>query len=124
VLLASLERLGVEGEWLPRVASGFGGGIARTGQVCGALTGAVLALGWALGRCAPDASVDELHRIGAELVNDFTWEFGTTSCRMLIDVDLSDPEERKRALENGVFEKQCAAFVEFCALDVAEKLGA
>jgi C_GCAxxG_C_C family probable redox protein len=122
VLLANMERLGVEGDWLPKVASGFGGGIARTGQVCGALTGAVLALGWAMGRSASDDSVDELYGVGAELVDEFTSEFGSTSCRMLIDIDLRDPAQHKRALREGVFEKQCAAFVEFCAARVADKL--
>jgi C_GCAxxG_C_C family probable redox protein len=122
VLLANMERLGVEGEWLPRVASGFGGGIARTGQVCGALTGAVMALGWAMGRSAPDDSIDELYGEVAGLVDEFTSEFGTTSCRMLIDIDLSDPEEHKRAQKTGIFEQQCARYVEFCAARVAEKL--
>jgi len=122
VLLANMERLGVEGDWLPKVASGFGGGIARTGQVCGAITGAILALGWTMGRKDSADGVDELYETGQELVRDFTSEFGTTSCRMLIDIDLRDPAEHKRALKEGVFEKQCAAFVEFCASRVADKL--
>jgi C_GCAxxG_C_C family probable redox protein len=122
VLLANLESLGVEGEWFPRVASGFGGGIARTGQVCGGITGALMAIGWARGRDAPDQPKDDIYNAGSELVRDFISEFGTTSCKMLIDVDLSDPEEHKRALKDGVFEKQCVAFVEFCALCAAEVL--
>jgi C_GCAxxG_C_C family probable redox protein len=117
-----MEGLGVEGEWLPRVASGFGGGIARTGQVCGALTGAVMALGWAMGRSASGDSIDELYGEVAELVDEFTSEFGSTSCRMLINIDLSDPEEHERARKTGVFEQQCARFVEFCAARVADKL--
>ncbi len=122
VLLANMERLGVEGDWLPKVASGFGGGIARTGQVCGALTGAVIALGWAMGRSASDGNVDELYGVVAELVDQFTSEFGTTSCRMLIDFDLRDPEEHQRAMKTGVFQQQCAGYVEFCASRVADKL--
>lgn len=122
VLLANMERLGVEGDWLPKVASGFGGGIARTGQVCGALTGAVMALGCVMGRSTPDDSFDDLYGVVGELVDDFTSEFGTTSCRMLIDFDLRDPEEHQRARKAGVFEQQCAVYVEFCASRVADKL--
>jgi len=122
VLLSNMERLGVEGDWFPRVASGFGGGIARTGQVCGAITGAIMAIGWARGRDVPNESTDDIYNIGAELVREFTSKFGTTSCRMLIDVDLTDPEERKRARKSGIFEQQCGAFVEFCTLRAAEIL--
>jgi hypothetical protein len=50
VLLANLEALGVEGEWLPRIATGFGSGIATTQQVCGVISGAVMTAGWVLGR--------------------------------------------------------------------------
>jgi C_GCAxxG_C_C family probable redox protein len=122
VLLANMDSLGAEGDWFPRVASGFGGGIARTGQVCGAITGAVMAVGWARGRDLPDEPLDDLYGFGAGLVDDFTTEFGSTSCKMLIDVNLNDREEYKRARENGIFEEKCAVFVQFCARRAREKL--
>lgn len=122
VLLSTLELLGVEGNWAPRVASGFGGGIARTCQVCGAITGALMAAGWVLGRDIAGDDIDELYAIGASLVDDFMSRFGTSSCRMLIDVDLAVPEERLKALRTGVFADQCTRYVEFCALGIAEKL--
>jgi C_GCAxxG_C_C family probable redox protein len=122
VLLANMEGLGVKDGWFPRVASGFGGGIARTGQVCGAITGALLAIGWALGRDTAAQPTDDIYNVGEDLVREFISEFGTTSCKMLIDVDLSDPEEYKRAKKRGVFENRCGAFVEFCALRAAEIL--
>ena len=122
MLLANMESLGVAGDWFPRVASGFGGGIARTGQVCGAISGALMAIGWARGRDVPDKPLDNVYDVGAELVREFTSKFGTTSCKMLIDVDLSNAEERKRARKSGVFEQQCGAFVEYCALRAAKIL--
>jgi C_GCAxxG_C_C family probable redox protein len=122
VLLANMDALGVEGNWFPRVASGFGGGVARTGQVCGAITGALMAIGWARGRDLPDEPQDDIYGKCAGLVGEFTSEYGTTSCRMLLDLDISDPEDRKRAKEEGIFERQCAAYIEFCALRAAEIL--
>ena len=35
---------------IPRIATGFGGGVGRNGDICGALSGAVIAIGLALGR--------------------------------------------------------------------------
>ncbi len=124
VLTANMEMLGVEGDWIPRVASGFGGGIARTCQVCGALTGAVIALGWTCGRESGDDSLEHVYRSGSTLVDEFMEKFLSTSCGMLIDVDLSDDVAREKARRDGVFEQQCTLYVRFCAERVAEMIAA
>jgi len=124
VLLSALELLGVDGDWAPRVASGFGGGMARTCQVCGAITGALMAAGWSRGRDSESGDIDELYAIGASLVDDFVSRFGTSSCRMLIDIDLADPEQREKAASAGVFADQCTRYIEFCTLNIAGKLDA
>ena len=67
VLKANMEHLGVEGAWFPRVATGFGSGIAQAGQVCGVVSGAVITGGWLLGRDEPSDSRDELRRLLSEL---------------------------------------------------------
>ena len=54
VVMAIADAEGVESELLPRVATGFGGGMARTGGACGALTGAIMGVGLALGRSSGD----------------------------------------------------------------------
>ncbi len=122
VLLSTLELMGGEAEWAPRVASGFGGGIGRTCQVCGAITGAVIAAGWARGRERAGEGLDDLYSTVSSLMDGFVERFGTTSCRMLIDVDLADPEQQAKAGKEGVFAEQCTKFVEFCTLMIAEKL--
>lgn len=109
---------------MPRVASAFGGGIARTGQVCGALSGALIAFGWARGRSSSEEPSDEVYELGARLVDSFLDRFPSTSCRMLIDVDLADDECRELARERGVFEAFCAGFVGFCAGRAVELLSA
>ena len=58
VVVAIAKAEGVDSELLPRVATGFGGGTARTCGDCGALTGAILAVGSALGRSAATESVE------------------------------------------------------------------
>lgn len=53
VLLGASEFLGVTSELIPKIATGFGGGIGHTGRICGAVTGAVMALGIKYGRTSP-----------------------------------------------------------------------
>ena len=35
----------IKNDFIPKIASGFGGGIGRCGSVCGALTGSIMAVG-------------------------------------------------------------------------------
>ena len=45
VLLAVSQEFGIESEIIPKIASCFAGGIGNSGSVCGAVTGAVMAIG-------------------------------------------------------------------------------
>jgi C_GCAxxG_C_C family probable redox protein len=117
-----MEQLEEGGEWLPGIASGFGGGIGRTGLVCGAITGAVIAAGSRYGSGSADFDRDRLYEIADSLVRSFEERFGSANCRELIEVDLTDPAERKRALEEGIFVDKCASYVEFCANQIAKAL--
>jgi len=50
VAMAGMKRMGRQSDLIPRIATGFGGGLSRTKSVCGALTGGVLVLSAAFGR--------------------------------------------------------------------------
>ena len=45
-----VQALELECSCVPRIATGFGGGMGRCGEVCGAVTGAIMAIGMVLGR--------------------------------------------------------------------------
>ena len=53
-MLAVSKAAGIESPCVPRIASGFGGGIGRQGETCGAVTGGVMALGLIYGRDAAE----------------------------------------------------------------------
>lgn len=112
VLLTMFEHWGCKNDLVPKVATGFGGGIGRCGSVCGALTGGVLALSIRYG--TNGASVEE--RIRAyEVVQEFYRRFekqnGSVLCRELIGYDLSDPKQLDEAHKANVSEEKCDAFV-------------
>ncbi len=96
------------------LATGFGGGIARTGRTCGALTGGVLALGYLFGRVDPDdkesyARVAELSR---DVLREFSGEFGSTECEDLLgfNVENGRPPEGESARR-----ARCAQYIERAA---------
>jgi len=66
-----------------RLASGFAGGIGKSGYVCGALTGGVMALGLAFGRSEAGASCPKLQPATRELLEWFNQAFGSNCCAAL-----------------------------------------
>lgn len=71
---------------IPRVASGFGGGIGATREdVCGALTGGIIAIGYLYGRMEPGEDIGTVSELAAEFRNRFIEEFGSTNCRVILE---------------------------------------
>lgn len=98
VLSRFAERYGMSRDDAFRIGTGFGGGIARNGEACGAVTGAVMALGLRYGqREGDDRSIQENTY---EKVNEFLEHFralhGSCVCRVIlegIDLKTSDGQQ-------------------------------
>lgn len=105
VLLALSEELGLESEYFPRIATGLCAGVGRTSNQCGALSGAIMGLGLALGRDHGKESLEPCFRAVRELVESFTERYGTINCAELIGCDLLTEEGQKYYLENDLWGK-------------------
>ena len=107
------EDLGEEGSFLPRIATGFGGGIGRRGSLCGAFTGSVMVLGLKFGRTEPkdEARREKSYALGYQFWDRFEKEFGSCICYELTGCHMDHPEERKKWRDAGGMDK-CAAIVE------------
>lgn len=101
-------------ECFPRIATGFGGGIARNGSLCGALAGGIMAIGLALGRDDNQDSRDPCYPAVDRLFNGFVVKFGSSQCRDLIGVDLKTPEGQK-AHANRDLKETCRSCVKWSA---------
>jgi C_GCAxxG_C_C family probable redox protein len=110
VLVPFSPQLGLDESQVLKLASPFGGGVARRGQVCGAVTGALMALGLAQGADTP-AGKEDAYRLGQEFLQRFESRHATILCRELLDYDISTPEGRQQAREQGVFTALCPLFV-------------
>ena len=84
-LCAFADRIPMDEALLRKVASDFGGGMSGTRETCGAVTGMLMALGLIKGY-EDVKDTEHKHRLyaeGRELIDDFTAEFGTTTCAEL-----------------------------------------
>jgi len=97
---------------LPQLASGFGGGVGHKGSLCGALTGAVMAVGMKMGRTDPKdrGTLIKVYDKCQHIWDQFEREFGNVNCFNITGVHLDNEEERQKWLTAGGREK-CADLV-------------
>ena len=101
-----------------RLASSFGGGFARQREVCGAVSGAAMALGAVFGYDTPDPELCRRHyALVSEFINGFRERNGAILCRDLLQIskekvaqDRINPVPTER--NDAFFSKRpCAALV-------------
>lgn len=109
VVLALAKAQGLETEVLPRAATAFCSGMARTGGPCGALTGAVMGVSLALGRSSAAASVQPAYVATQKLVREFEAAFGARNCDALLGCDLATDECQRRFKEEKLHVR-CAQY--------------
>ena len=110
-----------EGYGLPKnqalkIGACFGSGM-RKGEVCGACTGALMALGLKYG----DEKVKS-DEVCNKFLDLFKEENGSIICRDLLNCDISTEDGVKYALDNNLFKEFCPKMVESAAKIVDEIL--
>ena len=96
---------------IPKIATGFGGGISRQGYVCGAVSGAVMGFGLKYGRNSPEELTAKTYRQVVEFHKQFQEKFGSIVCRKLCGCDLSTIEGIRKFREGNVHEQICRYLV-------------
>lgn len=116
VLAAWCEQFGLSKQTALKMAGGLGGGIGRTGEICGTLTGAILVLGLRYGTDAPNDKNTryDLYRKTQDLMQRFKNHAGSLYCRQLLGFDMSTPEGLAASRKPGAFEP-CPQFVRIAA---------
>ena len=105
------------------VSSAFGGGVASQGEVCGALTGALMALGernCAMLSADSDHGRKAIGRQAQELVAGFRAAHGSILCHELTGCRVNTEEGKKAYLERYLRRQLCAGLVAFAADWVAQ----
>ena len=122
VLKAVAEEAGVDSPLIPRIASGFCGGVARTGEICGAVTGGVMALSLMFGRDRAEDSITGVYGKVQQLQAEFKKECGSVNCSALIGCDLATDEGHRAFVERGLH-KKCLQFTGLAARLAAQFSG-
>ena len=94
VLATFAQDYGLSEEAALRISAGFGSGMGRMCEVCGALTGAFMVIGLKYGKVVTDdvkngTNKETTYRLVADLAKKFEEKNGSIYCRELIGHDLS-----------------------------------
>jgi C_GCAxxG_C_C family probable redox protein len=123
-VLASFSRdYGLSEENALRISTGFGSGMGRMCEVCGALTGAFMVIGLKHGKVLTDGSrygsdTETAYQLVADIAHRFKERNRSIYCRDIIGHDLNNPEEREEVVRLGLFSTTCGK----CIRDAVELL--
>ena len=95
-----------------KLSSGFGGGMGRLRETCGAVTGGIMVLSLKYGYCHVDAydEKSKLYKIVQDFVADFKSELGTSICRELLNTTDNNPVPTKRT-DDFYLKRPCANYI-------------
>jgi C_GCAxxG_C_C family probable redox protein len=107
-----------------KIACAFGGGMGRQQHTCGAVTGALMALGLKYGKALHDdeSKKKETYVKVNEFFNEFRKVNGSVNCKDLLDgLDMKIPDDFKKIEEQKMFDTRCKKYVED-AVHIVEKM--
>jgi C_GCAxxG_C_C family probable redox protein len=116
---------GLSREQAIRVAQAFGGGMCHLDQTCGAVTGALMAIGLSqpARTAADDAPKREVARLTDEFARRFLAKRGSLSCTRILGANLATEEGRRRAATEGLTRAVCPDVVRDAAEILEDLLG-
>ena len=121
VLFAFSDDIGIDNRIALKTACGFGAGMGRKQEVCGAVTGGIIAIGAKYGRDENDdnSATEKTYSKTRELMDKFQTKHGTFMCLELLDgCNLMTENGRKYFKEKDLKNKICKG----CVRDVVQIL--
>lgn len=122
VLAVFCEDFGLEKSIAYKISTGFGGGL-RQGEVCGAVTGAVMAIGLYKGHHVQEDTENKeaTYELTKKVVELFKEKHSSIICRSLLGLDLADEQQYQTIKEQELFKKKCPNYVAD-AVQIVEEL--
>jgi C_GCAxxG_C_C family probable redox protein len=112
VLIAFAPELGLDHAAAVKIPASFGGGMKQA-LTCGAVTGALMALGmkYAVIDTTDMKEKVRITEITRKFANRFITRHGTLCCKDLLGIDISIKEGHDQAAAKGLFKSECPQFI-------------
>ena len=96
-----------------KLASVFGAGISYRGEMCGAVSGALMVLGLHYGNSdlTMEVSKEMTFCITKEFIDTFEKQNGSVICNRLLKTEINTAEGLDNARQNGLFKKICPKLI-------------
>lgn len=122
VLTAFSPDFGLDEELALKLGTSFGGG-ARNGEMCGAVSGALLVIGLKYGHynASDNEQKSRAYAIAVEYTKRFKEANSSIVCRDLLGYDLTNPEEMSCIKEKGLFAVVCPKMIK-SAVEILEDI--
>jgi C_GCAxxG_C_C family probable redox protein len=121
VLFTCGPALGLDEKTCIKIAAPFGGGIGHIQEVCGAVSGAAMAIGLKHGEGTDQRDKrDRVIGLTQEFIEEFRKRNGFIRCRDLLNFDITTRSGLLKAREQGTF-NVCADYVR-SAVEILEKM--
>lgn len=122
VFAALAEDVGLDLETALKISTCFGGGM-RCGEVCGAVTGALMAIGTKFGSAKENDMESKMpaYKMEVEFLDKFKEKYGCLRCMDLLGYDTRDPEQAKKVSELGLRKTVCQNAI-MDAAEIADNL--
>jgi C_GCAxxG_C_C family probable redox protein len=102
------------------MGTAFGGGIVMSGDICGAVTGAIMLIGLKFGayEAGDMVSKNRTYKLAEKFINEFRSLNKSTKCRDLLGFDIKSYNNHDK--EEIIFDR-CPGFLE-AAVEIIEKI--
>ena len=97
-----------------KASCAFGGGMGRQQLTCGAVTGALMAIGVKHGKGLndPEEKKQETYALTRKFFEEFTKINGSANCFELLDgLNMNDPDDHKKITDQNLFVVKCEKYV-------------
>ena len=120
-LKAISEAMDIHSDLIPKIATPFAGGICRRQHICGAVSGALMAVGMVLGRSEGGASREQCFSVRQALISHVENIHSCIDCRSILGYD-DDDESVSEEYRKEVSKNVCAPLVDECCSFVVGQL--
>lgn len=105
--------LGLNKDTALKISSGFGGGLTK-GEVCGAVSGAIMVLGLKYGHFIEEEidSKAKMKTYTKEFIRRFEEKNNSIICKKLLGYDLSSEKEYLIIKDKELFDRLCPKYIE------------